>query len=122
MIRTPYHLVALKHNDMHANCHYSQTGEEASEILRTVQMATVGSINKMYGLCLRAVRQSSGLKLLHRRAFRVSVSSDATLFHFPCSTIANAAGAQERSKLKSQLHWQATSDRLKIARHNITQM
>lgn len=78
----PSHLVALQSKKIHTNCHYCRA-EEVSESLRIVLMATVRNINKMYGLCLRAVRQSPGLKLLQRRGFRVSVSCGATLFHPP---------------------------------------
>lgn len=69
----PSHLVALHSQKIHTNYHNFLT-EEVSESLRTVLMATVRNINKMYGLCLRAVRQSPGLKLLQHRGFRVSVS------------------------------------------------
>lgn len=73
--------MALHNKKIHTNHHYFHTEEEVNESLWIVLMATVRNINKMYGLCLRAVRQSPGLKLLQRRGFRISVSGGATLFH-----------------------------------------
>lgn len=67
---------------MYTNHDHSQT-EEVNESLPIVLMATVRSINKMYGLCLRAVRQSPGLKPLQARGFRVSVSCATTQFYPP---------------------------------------